>query len=63
MLLHDKLKSFNIILASASPRRRELLKATGTTLTKIGAITEGNSLTWLEEGKPRELDLNGFTHF
>ena len=29
MLLHEKLKSFNIILASASPRRRELLKATG----------------------------------
>ena len=41
----------------------ELFKATGTTLTKIGAITEGDSLTWLEEGKPRELDLNGFTHF
>ena len=29
MLLHEKLKEFNIILASASPRRRELLKETG----------------------------------
>ena len=29
MLLHEKLKEFNVILASASPRRRELLTATG----------------------------------
>lgn len=29
MLLHEKLKSYNVILASASPRRRELLQATG----------------------------------
>lgn len=29
MLLHEKLNSIDIILASASPRRRELLKATG----------------------------------
>lgn len=41
----------------------EFFAATGTTLTKIGTITEGDSLTWLEEGKPRELELKGFTHF
>ena len=41
----------------------ELFAATGTTLTKIGAITEGDSLTWFENGTPRELELKGFTHF
>lgn len=29
MLLHDKLSAYNVILASASTRRRELLRATG----------------------------------
>ena len=41
----------------------ELFKATGTTLTKIGTITEGDSLTWLDNGTPTELELKGFTHF
>ena len=33
MLLHEKLKEFRVILASASPRRRELLAATGIEYT------------------------------
>ena len=49
--------------ASFDTVAEELFAATGTTLTKIGTITEGDSLTWLEEGKPRELELKGFTHF
>ena len=42
---------------------RELYTATGTELTAIGRITEGDTLTWLENGKPTELELRGFTHF
>lgn len=41
----------------------ELYKATGTTLTKIGEITDTNEVVWLEDGKPTELELKGFTHF
>lgn len=33
MLLHEKLRDFRVILASASPRRRELLAATGIEYT------------------------------
>lgn len=33
MLLHEKLHAYNLILASASPRRRELLSATGIKFT------------------------------
>lgn len=33
MLLHDKLQSYNVILASASPRRRELLSSAGIRYT------------------------------
>lgn len=40
-----------------------LYKATGTTLTKIGEITDTNEVEWLEDGKPTELELKGFTHF
>jgi thiamine-monophosphate kinase len=40
-----------------------LLNATGTTLTKVGRTTADNTLTWLDDGKPSELELKGFTHF
>lgn len=41
----------------------ELYKATGTSLTAIGTITEGDTLSWLDNGTPTELELKGFTHF
>lgn len=40
-----------------------LYNATGTTLTKIGEITEGTSIEWLDKGEPTNLELRGFTHF
>ena len=40
-----------------------LYNATGTTLTAIGCITEGSTLAWLEDGKPTDMELKGFTHF
>lgn len=42
---------------------KALYKATGTTLTKIGEITDTKDVEWLEAGKPTELELKGFTHF
>ena len=40
-----------------------LISATGTSLTAIGRITEGNTLAWLDNGQPSELELKGFAHF
>ena len=42
---------------------KALLETTGTTLTKIGEITDTGYVEWLEGGKPTELELKGFTHF
>lgn len=49
--------------ASFDTLAKELHKATGTTLTAIGIITDSNNIEWFEEGKPTELELKGFTHF
>ena len=40
-----------------------LYNATGTTLTKIGEITLGSDVEWLDKGEPTNLELRGFTHF
>ena len=40
-----------------------LYRATGTALTAIGRITDGNELRWLDGGKPTEMDIEGFKHF
>ena len=43
--------------------KEELAKATGTTLTAIGTITEGNNIEWLESGKPTDIEMRGYEHF
>jgi thiamine-monophosphate kinase len=40
-----------------------LFNATGTTLTKIGEITAGSEVKWLDNGKPTDIEMRGFTHF
>ena len=40
-----------------------LYEATGTRLTQIGEITAERDILWLENGKPTELEMKGFTHF
>ena len=40
-----------------------LFNATGTTLTKIGEITAGSDVEWLDCGKPTDIEMRGFTHF
>lgn len=40
-----------------------LYNATGTTLTKIGEITLGSDVEWLDKGEPTNMELRGFTHF
>ena len=56
------------LLLTVAPERVEslakaLYEATGTTLTKIGVITDTKSVEWLEGGVPTKLELKGFTHF
>lgn len=41
----------------------EFATATGTTLTAIGRITDSCELRWTEDGKPKDIELKGFTHF
>ena len=40
-----------------------LYDATGTTLTAIGTITDTETLTWLDNGVPSDIEIRGFEHF
>ena len=60
-------EDYELLLTVAPDKFEEvaaaLHSATGTPLTAIGRITEGNTLQWLDNGQPSELELKGFTHF
>ena len=60
-------EDYELLLTVAPDKFEEvaaaLLNTTGTPLTAIGRITEGNTLQWLDNGQPSELELKGFTHF
>ena len=60
-------EDYELLLTVAGNKFEEvataLLNTTGTPLTAIGRITEGNTLQWLDNGQPSELELKGFTHF
>ena len=42
---------------------KALKDATGTTLTAIGTITDTETLTWLDNGTPSDIEIRGFEHF
>ena len=42
---------------------KALYDATGTTLTKIGEVTDTGCVEWMENGEPAKMELKGFTHF
>lgn len=60
-------EDYELLLTIAGDKFEEvataLLNTTGTPLTAIGRITEGDTLQWLDNGQPSELELKGFTHF
>ena len=60
-------EDYELLMTVASDEFEELaaalLKATGTTLTAIGSITDDNTLRWMENGQAAEIELKGFTHF
>ena len=60
-------EDYELLMTVASDKFEELaaalLKATGTTLTAVGSITDDNTLRWMENGQAAEIELKGFTHF
>lgn len=56
LLLTIEPESFNAIAQA-------LYDATGATLTAIGTITDTETLTWLDNGVPSDIEIRGFEHF